>query len=218
MSLVGDVSKLTETILHGAEAEAKNVIARAKEKAEETIRNVVEDVRRRAETEASEIMKRRREEALSRKRSEIAKARMEALRRLLDHKEALIERVIEEARKRVQQIVGTKEYEEALIRMLKEAVKVLGGGDIEVKLNKRDAKLGSNLEAIAKELTREIGEPVELRLASEPGDFIGGLVAKSLKVGIEVDYTIEGILERKWKKLRSEIAKLLFSEASLGGK
>jgi len=83
---------------------------------------------------------------------------------------------------------------------------------IEVRLNKKDKDLGLDLTAIANELSQELGRPVELRLASEPGNFTGGLVARSLEAGIEVDYTIEGILERKWRKLRSEIARILFSE------
>ncbi|MDH5815519.1 MAG: V-type ATP synthase subunit E family protein [Candidatus Nezhaarchaeota archaeon] len=212
MSLAGDLEKLTSIIIERAKDEAKNIIAKAREKGEEIVKSAVEEAKRKAEMEALEIMRRRREEALNRRRSEIAKARADAYRRLLDHKERLIEKVVEETKKRLQEIVESKEYERALVEMLKEAVKVLGGGAIEVKLNKRDAKLGLNLADIAKEIARELGEPVELRLASEPGDFMGGLVAKSLKVEIEVDYTIEGILERKWRKLRSEIAKMLFSE------
>ncbi|MEM4577103.1 MAG: V-type ATP synthase subunit E family protein [Candidatus Nezhaarchaeales archaeon] len=212
MSLAGNLDKLTETILQKAEAEVKNIIAKAKEEAEKIIRSAVEDAKRKAELEASGIIKKEREEALSRKRSEIAKARMEAFRKILDHKEALIEKALEEAKRRTQMIVETREYEERLIEMLKEAVRVLGGGVIEVKLNKKDAKLEPNLASIAEELARELGKPVELRLAREQGNFIGGLIAKSLDTGIEVDYTIEGILERKWKRLRSEVAKLLFSE------
>lgn len=212
MSLVGDLEKLTNIIVEKAKDEAENIVAKAREKVEEVIRKAVEEARKKAEVEASEIVRRRREEALSRRRSEIARARTEMFKKLLDHKERLIERVVEEAKKRIQRIIETKEYEERLIEMIKEAVRVLGGGVIEVKLNKRDMRIGLDLTAVAKELTQELGEPVELRIASEPGDFVGGLVARSLKVGIEVDYTIEGILERKWKKLRSEIAKLLFSE------
>lgn len=213
MSFTGNLEKLTSVIVEKAKKEAENVIAKAREKSEEIVRKAVEDARRRAEAEALDIVKRRREEALSRRRSEVARARTEMFRKLLDHKEKLIEKVVEEVKKRIQKVVETKEYQERLVEMIKEAVRVLGGGIIELKLNRRDMKLDLNLTAIAKELTQELGEPVELRISSEPGDFIGGLVARSLKVGIEVDYTVEGILERKWKKLRSEVAKLLFSEA-----
>lgn len=212
MHIVGDLEKFTNLIVEKAREEARNIVAKAKEKAEEIMRKTIEETRRRAESEALEIVRKRREEALSRKRSEIAKARTEMSKKLLDHKERLIEKVVEEAKKRIQN-VENKEYRERLVEMIKEAVRVLGGGVIEIKLNRRDMRLGLDLTAIAKELTQELGEPVELIIANETGDFIGGFIARSLKVGIEVDYTIEGILERKWKKLRSEIARLLFSES-----
>jgi len=212
MPLTGDIDKLINTILSRAEEEARNVIAKAKEEAERFIKSAVEESRRRAEQEASELIRRKRSEAHSKKRSEVAKARAEVARKLLDYKERLIEGVVEEVKREVQAIVRTKEYEERLVSMIKEAVRVLGGGVIEVRLNKRDRDLGLDLTAIANELGRELGRPVELRLASEPGNFTGGIVARSLEAGIEVDYTIEGILERKWRKLRSEVAKILFSE------
>jgi len=212
MPLAGDIDKLVNTVLSKAEEEARSVIAKAKEEAEKFIKSVVEESRKRAEQEASELIRRKRSEAHSRKRSEVAKARTEVARKLLDYKERLIEGVVEEVKKEVQAIVRTKEYEERLVSMIKEAVRVLGGGVIEVRLNKKDRDLGLDLTAIASELSQELGRPVELRLASEPGNFTGGLIARSLEAGIEVDYTIEGILERKWRKLRSEIAKILFSE------
>jgi vacuolar-type H+-ATPase subunit E/Vma4 len=212
MPLTGDIDKLINTILSRAEEEARNVIAKAKEEAERFIKSAVEESRRRAEQEASELIRRKRSEAHSKKRSEVAKARAEVARKLLDYKERLIEGVVEEVKREVQAIVRTKEYEERLVSMIKEAVRVLGGRVIEVRLNKRDRDLGLDLTAIASELGRELGRPVELRLASEPGNFTGGIVARSLEAGIEVDYTIEGILERKWRKLRSEVAKILFSE------
>jgi V/A-type H+-transporting ATPase subunit E len=212
MSLVGDLDKLVSAIISKAEEEAKSVVAKARERAEGIIKGAIEEAKAKAERDASELVKRRRSEALSRRRSEVAKARTEVLRKLQDHKERLIEGVVEEVKRRVQRLVESKEYEERLVEMIKEAVRVLGGGTIEVKLNKRDAGLGLDLTAIASELSRELGKSVELKLSSEPGGFMGGLVARSLEAGIEVDYTIEGILERKWRKLRSEVAKLLFSE------
>ena len=212
MSLVGDLDRLVSTIISRAEEEAKSIIAKAKERAEGIIKSVVDEAKAKAEKEASELVRRRRSEALSKRRSEVAKARTEVLRKLQDHKERLIEGVAEEVKKRVQRLVESREYEERLVEMIKEAVRVLGGRTIEIKLNKRDIGLGLDLTAIADELSRELGRPVKLMLSSEPGSFMGGLVAKSLEAGIEVDYTIEGILERKWRKLRSEVAKLLFSE------
>ncbi|MHC1637080.1 MAG: V-type ATP synthase subunit E, partial [Candidatus Nezhaarchaeales archaeon] len=161
---------------------------------------------------ASEIIRKEREEALRKKRSEVAKARMDALRKVLDYKEELIENVVKEAKKRIQNIIGTEEYKARLVEMLKEAVRVLGGGVIEIKLNKRDLDLGLDLSAIASELSQELKKPVELRLSSNVGSFVGGLIAKSVETGIEVDYTVEGILERKWKNLRVEVAKQLFAE------
>jgi vacuolar-type H+-ATPase subunit E/Vma4 len=212
MPLAGDLDKLVNAIMSKAEEEAKSVITRAKEKAEDIIKKAVEEAKREAEKKASEIVRKKRSEVLNKKKSEVATIRVEAFRKVLHHKEELIKRAFEEAKKRLQEVVKTKEYEERLIEMLKEAVRVLGGGVIEIKLNERDMNLGLNLTVIAGELSRELGKPVELRLASEPGNFMGGLVAKSLEARIEVDYTIEGILERKWERLRSEVAKLLFSE------
>jgi len=213
MSLAGDLDKLVNAVLSKAKEEAEGIIAKAKEEAEKFVKSAVEEARRRAEKDASELIRKRRSEALSKRRSEVARARTEVTRKLSGYKEELIESVVEEVKKEVQAIVGTKEYEERLVDMIKEAIRVLGGGVIELKLNKRDRDLGLDLTAIASELSRELGKPVELRLASEPGNFMGGLVAKSLEAEIEVDYTIEGILERKWRRLRSEVAKILFSES-----
>jgi len=213
MPLAGDLDKLVNAVLSKAKEEAESIIAKAKDEAEKYIKSVVEESRRKAEKEASELIRKRRSEALSKRRSEVARARTDVTRELLGFKEKLIEGVVEEVKREVQAIVRTKEYEERLVDMIKEAVRVLGGGVVEVKLNKRDRGLGLDLTAIASELSQELGRPVELRLASEPGNFTGGLIAKSLEAGIEVDYTVEGILERKWKRLRSEVAKILFSES-----
>jgi len=213
MPLTGDMDKLVNAVLSRAKEEAESIIAKAKEEAEKIVKSAVEESRRKAEKEASELIKRRRSEALSKRRSEVARARTDTTRKLSNFKEKLIEGVVEEVKREVQAIVGTKEYEERLIDMIKEAVRVLGGGEIEVKLNERDRNLKLDLTAIANKLSRELGKPVKLRLASEAGNFIGGLIAKSLEAGIEVDYTIEGILERKWRRLRSEVAKILFSES-----
>ena len=110
MSSVGDVNKLIKTITESAEAEAQKIISKAKEKADEIIRKAVEEAKSKAESEASEIIRRERDEALRKKRSEVARARMEAFRRVLDYKVKLIESVVEEAKKRVQDFVKSESY------------------------------------------------------------------------------------------------------------
>ena len=212
MSSVGDVNKLIKTITESAEAEAQKIIGKAKEKADEIIRKAVEEAKSKAESEASEIIRKERDEALRKRRSEVAKARMEAFRRVLDYKEKLIKGVVEEARKRIQDFVKSESYRKKLEEMIKDAIKVLGGGTIELKLNERDSKLGIDLKALANEVARELNKAVELKLSSEVGNFTGGLIARSIEGGIEVDYTIEGILDRKWRNLRIEVAKILFGE------
>ncbi|MCS7140290.1 MAG: V-type ATP synthase subunit E family protein [Candidatus Nezhaarchaeota archaeon] len=212
VTIAGNLEGLIEAIVNEAKAEAQKIIAKAKEKAEEVIKKAIDDARCKAEFEASDIIKRRREEALRVKRSELAKARMDAMKKVLDYKEKLIESVFEEAKKRVQDIVKTQEYKMRLIEILKEAVRVLGGGIIEVRLSRRDLSLNLDLNVIARELSDELNKPVELRISNNPGDFLGGLVARSIETGIEVDYTIEGILERKHKNLRIEVAKQLFAD------
>lgn len=212
MDKLGDVEKLVKTIIEGAQQEAEKVISKAREKADELVRKAVAEARRKAEAEAEVIVKTAKDEALRRRRSDVAKARMDSMRMVLDVKEKLIESVAEEAKKKILEMAGSEEYKASLKAMIEEAIRVLGGGVIELVLNERDMKLGIDLHSIAKKLSNELGRKVELKLSSEPGRFLGGVVARSLEAGIEVDYTVEGILERKWKELRVKVAKQLFGE------
>ncbi|MDI9620157.1 MAG: V-type ATP synthase subunit E family protein [Candidatus Nezhaarchaeota archaeon] len=210
MAIIGNLDKLIEVIAKNAEEEAQRVIAKAKERANDIIKGAVEEAKSRAEREASELLKKEREGALRKRRSEITKMRMEAFRKVLEHKERLIEEVVEEAKRRVNEYVKTEDYKNRLVNLIKEAIRVLNGGPIELRLNRRDLALNLDLKAISAELGRELNRSVELRVSE--GSFLAGLVAKSAETGIEVDYTVEGILERKWKNLRVEVAKLLFTK------
>jgi vacuolar-type H+-ATPase subunit E/Vma4 len=87
---------------------------------------------------------------------------------------------------------------------------VLGGGALEILLNKRDSTLPLKLNVLTKKIAEKTEKKTQLRLSKQKIEALGGAVVKTANGRIVADNTFEAIIQRREKDLRFKIAKILF--------
>jgi len=200
----------------GVDALAREIIAAAHERANEMVaaaRARAADEVRRAQEEAAAARARvvgeaRREAARERTRVEAA-ARLEARRHILAAREALIARVLDEARARLAGGLSAEERRVALEKAVFESAVALGGGHLAVRTNRQDAPF----------LSPELLQGLEARLAAqgiaaelEPGptaDILGGAIVAQDGGRVVIDRSFDARLEQQLAELRNQAWEVL---------
>ena len=138
----------------------------------------------------------------------ISEAKMNARRAKLSAKEEIIEAAFEKAVSELEQKASSQsaDYEDSLIKMIKEAADEIGGDDLIIQLNEADTNQFKG--EISSDNTFDV-EGIKFKLG-EPINAIGGAILKTSNGDIEVNNTIEARLERFKSILRSEVANVLF--------
>ena len=138
----------------------------------------------------------------------ISEAKMNARRAKLSAKEEIIEAAFEKAVSELEQKASSQsaDYEDSLIKMIKEAADEIGGDDLIIQLNEADTNQFKG--EISSDNTFDV-EGIKFKLG-EPINAIGGAILKTSNGDIEVNNTIDARLERFKSILRSEVANVLF--------
>jgi len=201
------LEKIRKKIMKDAEKQASEILGEAQGRAAK----VIEEAEKRAERRASEILRREAEEAEREKRKIIAEAKLRARQIVTASKEEGVRRVFEEARKRLEALASSKEYVQALEKMIERGALALGGGNLEVVLPEQHANIDLNLEKIAEEVSKRLGVKTKLEKARETVYATGGVIIRKSDGSLLIDNTFETVLEREEKNLRTKIAKILFT-------
>lgn len=161
-----------------------------------------------AEVEKAKILENGKKQSDMRYQQIISEAKMNARRAKLSAKEEIIEAAFEKAVSELEQKASSQsaDYEDSLIKMIKEAADEIGGDDLIIQLNEVDTNQFKG--EISSDNTFDV-EGIKFKLG-EPINAIGGAILKTSNGDIEVNNTIDARLERFKSILRSEVANVLF--------
>ena len=161
-----------------------------------------------AEVEKAKILENGKKQSDMRYQQIISEAQRNARRAKLSAKEEIIEAAFEKAVSELEQKASSQsaDYEDSLIKMIKEAADEIGCDDLIIQLNEADTNQFKG--EISSDNTFDV-EGIKFKLG-EPINAIGGAILKTSNGDIEVNNTIDARLERFKSILRSEVANVLF--------
>jgi len=201
------VDKIKSKILEDAKAEANKIISEA----EEEKAKILEKAKEEAEKRKAEILKKGEKEAEMTKSRIISEAKLEAKKKLLKAKEEIIEMAIKKLREELTKLPEQPDYKDKLIKLIKEGAVSLGGGELVVRLNKKDMALidDSTLWNLEKEI-ENITKKVTVLKKGEPVDIIGGCIIETADGLKSLDNSLEAIFNRNLNIIRLKITEKLF--------
>ncbi len=190
-----------ESHLHRqAREKAMNILAEAKDQAEQTVslaQQEVEQIHNRADARAQA-------QIVERRRRALAKAQLEAKQRVTRAQEAIMDEVWAQIEARLEG--QTSQERAALLRgLIADAARQLGGGALEVHCRADDReRVASTLADVATQLTTE-GWPTELALGSEPAPLRGGVLVRRSTGRELVDNSLDERLSLARRELRQAV-------------
>ena len=196
---------IVEDILKEASGKASSIVRAAKKEAQTILDATKFDNK---EEEASEL--KRAQAQGKRILDEItAEGRTKARRELLQKREELIDEVMKDAQKKLENYAASDKYEKELIKTVVNACKKLGSNQVIVQANRRDLKL---LEKSRGQILKELGGNEKGASVSlgEPIQTYGGARVATQDGKVEIDETFDGKLRREMESLHVKVAKVLF--------
>lgn len=201
--------------MSGTDKIVSSIMSEAQEKADVIIQEVNAEVSaieaqadKTAEVEKAKILENGKKQSDMRYQQIISEAKMNARRAKLGAKEEVIEAAFSQAVGELKEKASSRsaDYEDSLIKMIKEAADEIGGDDLIIQLNEADTNQFKG--EISSDNTFDV-EGIKFKLG-EPINAIGGAILKTSNGDIEVNNTIDARLERFKSILRSEVANVLF--------
>ncbi|WP_287152992.1 V-type ATP synthase subunit E [Candidatus Solincola tengchongensis] len=195
------LEKLLEKIEEDARKESRRLLAEAEEEAARIRREAEEEARR----EADEIRKSYRMRAEGERLKILSRARLEGRMDLLAAKEGLLDEVVREAGRRFREL-PEEEYGEWLRKAVLSGVV---NGDEVLTASPYDRRLleGGLLQEINRELS-QAGKKGELSLSPEDAPFDRGVILRGR--GLEVNLSVEALLQKVWEESEEAVSRLLF--------
>jgi V/A-type H+-transporting ATPase subunit E len=195
------VEKIAEKILRDAREEAERLLEEARREAariraqgEEDANWVRASILAQAEAEVGRL-----------RREKQAEARLEAKRHVLAAKRAAIDRVFQEALRRLQEL-PKQEYLKLLKHLILEAAET---GDEEIISSPADLeRLAPGFLQETNEALRERGKAGALRLADETRELGGGVVLRGRRY--EIDANLLTLIQSAREELETAVAEILF--------
>ena len=201
--------------MSGTDKIVSSIMSEAQEKADVIIQEVTAEVSaiqakadKTAEVEKTRILENGKKQSDMRYQQIISEAKMNARRAKLGAKEEVIEAAFSQAVGELKEKASSRsaDYEDSLIKMIKEAADEIGTDDLIIQLNEADTNQFKG--EISSDNTFDV-EGIKFKLG-EPINAIGGAILKTSNGDIEVNNTIDARLERFKSILRSEVANVLF--------
>jgi V/A-type H+/Na+-transporting ATPase subunit E len=200
------IDKLRQAILHDAHEVARGQIRQA----EASAAIEQEKARRGAEGERLRIVRDAEREANSLRRQIGSKAELEACRRLLEARERLIRQVLDQALTRLKEENRIEVRRMSLLRLVVDAAREMGGGQLLVRTSSTDARLvDAEFLAEASHLLASEGISANLEAAEHPAEIVGGAIVSRNDGRLAVDNSFEARLRRQRAGLRSGIWRIL---------
>ncbi len=199
-----NIKVLSNAVLRDVRGDADQVLAEARTKADK-IRQAAQE---QAEEERAKILGQATLEAERIRGQVVATNQLKARTMLLAQREKLLEDVFNTARERLPNLLHSSDYEEIAQRLLKEALRQLGGEAAIVRADAETLKSlpTSVLEAISKEagVNVQLGDRLENRL---------GIIVETEDKHRQYDNTLGTRLRRMQDTLRSSVHRILMGEA-----
>jgi V/A-type H+-transporting ATPase subunit E len=197
------IEELVERLLRDAEDEARLIKERADDRRREILRA--------ADAEAEKVYWQRfnaiRAAAEEDGKQRLAIETLEARNVILQEKRRLLDEVFEEAANRLLSLSGEKRKELLLGMLLQAASDGMG----EVTFSPQDREpLGEEVVAEANRELERTGRRGNLVLAPDTADIRGGFILRA--GGIEINSSIESILDSRREDLEAMLVEVLFSE------
>ncbi len=197
------IADLTRTILDAAQADAEKINAEAMHRESEILK--------RGELQAkqlyAEILDKARREAELRKEEKLAEITVKARVEAYERREQLLETVFSQVQDRLVNIPSESLYAEALMGLVREAIRHLQSKNVVLKFDAKSRKLVS--EEDLKKLSSELGTRIEIGENLIEGT---GVVAMDEKGHRSFENTLERRLERQLVRLRSKVFEILIGE------
>ena len=196
--ILTDARKQVEPILKHARREADNILRRARQDAQRERTELVARAERDAATQALRVR--------ARTELELANIRRQAMEEILLHAR---EMALDALRRQGQ----AGDYRGQLVRLALAALRHMDGERFELVM--RQEEKGVDAEGLARAVTglaaAELGRRVEIAVADDTVNAIGGMLLRSADGHQVCDQTYEARLDRLWDRLREEIAGDLLS-------
>jgi len=197
------IADLTRTILDAAQADAEKIKAEARHQESEILK--------RGESQAkqlyAEILDKARREAELRKEEKLAEITVKARVEAYERREQLLETVFSQVQDRVANIPDESNYAEALMGLVREAIRYLQSKNVVLKFDAKSRELIS--EEDLRKLSSELGTRIEIGENLIEGT---GVVAMDEKGHRSFENTLERRLERQLERLRSKVFEILIGE------
>ncbi|MBI2107502.1 hypothetical protein HYU10_01840 [Candidatus Woesearchaeota archaeon] len=178
------LEKVRDEIIERAKSQSSRIVAEAKAKAAQILREAekqVEGHRERASEESKRMM-------LEIKRQEMAKAELEFKKLLLMSKKGLIDEAFEKARKEISRM-NEKQRSEAVSLLIKKAERSM---EIDcIYCSKSDAKFVKGYRTTEAAIS-------------------GGIIAENKGQTVRIDYSFDTLMESVKEEKMQQIAKMLF--------
>ena len=196
------IEKITKQIASEAEAEINAILAQAEADAAAT----AESFAKQAQTEADELLRAGTENAQQRVMRQERTTRLEARKDILGLKQELVSAAYDKARKAILALDEDKYV--AFLAAQAGAAALTGSEEIILSQADRD-RLGEKLVAAANAAAAKRGLPGTMKLSDETRPVSGGLVLR--RGSIEVNCTLDKLLEMTRSSLDAEVASVLFN-------
>lgn len=200
-------------IIKDAKEEAENIIKEANKNAEQIIEDSKKNALDKALEEEKILIRKAKEEAENIRNTILSEARIKSSWMIINEKTKIIDEIIEKTKVKLKEFVKSKEkYIEMLSKLIINASSTLGGGELEILLNKQDLKLPLDVKKLEKIIEEKTGKKTILKIIDEDLQTIGGVIVRTKDKKIIINYTFEGIIETHKRYLQREASKILFSE------
>jgi vacuolar-type H+-ATPase subunit E/Vma4 len=207
-----EVQDIINQIISDSREKAKSIIKEARKSAKTMLEKQKESAYQKAGEKVSSMLMRAESEAATIRGTVFTDVRRKASWTVLSEKERLVTNVLDEVKTKLEALSQSKKYISILETFIVDAGTVLGGGTLEVLLNKRDSTLPLKLNVLARAITEKTGGKTQLKLSKQKIETFGGAVVKTVDDKIVADNTFEAILKRREKELRFKIARILFRD------
>ena len=195
--IINDAQKEANFILEKAKKSANDIVEEQRSSAQLKANKVSDSILIKAENDANII---------SEKISTDIKNQAGWI--VLAEKERLISEVLNNVKNKLRALQKSQKYTKVLEGLIIKGGIVLGGGVLEILINKNDSKL-CNYNKLSKEISKKTGVKTKLNLSKNYINDIGVKI-RTIDNKIYVDNTFDAIIRRREKGLRLKIARILF--------
>ncbi len=204
-------NRIMDRILNDAREEAQTIVKNAQDYAKAVIEKEKLSARQNAEKEATKLLKKAKNEATIIGEKIYTDVKRQSGWTVLTEKNRLITKVLDEVKKRLMDMQkNSRKYSKVIEGLIVDAGIVLGGGLLEILVNENDSGLSFRLDKLEKEISAKTGVDTKLKFSDQHIVAVG-VIVKTVDDRIFVDNTFDSILSRRERKLRIEIAQILFN-------